>query len=359
MTANIMLAIQGLILTVGALLIFVAIVHFGNIIFDQEKIHRSLHLHKPQKFFEFTIFKFSLYILLAYLVIAFLMQWWDVPKPILNGYRQIILNGTTFYGIRIIPMRLIIALMVYAIIQMAWKYALLYRSKTDKYDPAEKTQEVITSLLSYVVFAVAVLCGLLVSGVDFTGLAIVAGALSVGIGFGLQNIVNNFVSGVIILLEETIKPGDRVLIKGQEGFVKKISLRYTRIETLLKEDVIIPNSDLMSTPIINFEFDNKFAKIKCFVGVAYNSDFAFVKQVLLNVAAKHSEVLQDPLNKPVVYMNEFAENNIHFELSCMIADVNRKHNVTSDLNFLIVEAFRENNIAMSLPQREIYIRQDS
>lgn len=351
--------IQGLILTVGACLIFTAIVYLGNTIFDQEKLHRGLKLSKKYKFVEFTIFKFALYILVAYWVMVLLLEWWGLSKPALDSIKNAMLYGSNIYGMRIIPMRLILALMVFAIIQMSWKYTLLYLSKVRKFDPEADTQVVITSLLSYVILSIAILFGLLVSGVDFTGLAIVAGALSLGIGFGLQNIVNNFVSGIILLLENTIKPGDRVMIKGHEGIVKKIHIRYTRIETLLKEDVIIPNSDLISTPIINYEFDNTLYKIKCFVGVAYNSDLDVVKQSLLNVALKHSNVLRDPLHAPQVYMNEFGESNLQFELQCIINDVHKKQQITSELNMEIAKAFRENNIVMAYPQRDVHIKQEA
>lgn len=356
---NLLSVLQGLLLTTGAVLIFVAIIFFGNIVLDQEKLHRSLRLKKNYKFLEFTIFKVCTYLLLAYWSILLLLKSWGAPKAFIDGYQWAIEEGTRIYGVRIIPMRLIIALMVYAAIQMAWKYTLLYFSKSDKYDPDAETQVVLTSLLSYFVGAFAILCGLAVSGVDFTGIAIVAGALSVGIGFGLQNIVNNFVAGIIILLENTIKPGDRVLIKGQEGFVKKISFRYTRIETLLKEDVIIPNADLITSPFTNFEFDNKLAKVKCFFGVAYNSDLDIVKETLINVAITHPMVLRDPINKPTVYINEFGENNILFELACVINDVNKKHDVSSDLYFQIARAFRENKIIMSYPQRDVRILQET
>ena len=252
-------------------------------------------------------------------------------------------------------MRLIIALMVFAIIQMSWKYTLLYLSTVRKFDPEADGQIAITSLLSYVVLSVSILCGLLISGVDFTGLAIVASALSVGIGFGLQNIVNNFVSGIIILLEKTVKPGDRVLIKGQEGFVRKVSFRYTRIETALKENVIIPNSDLITTPIINYEFENKLSKLRCIVGVAYGSDLNMVQQILLNVALKHPDVLHDPLNQPTVYLNEFGDSNLVFELQCVVNDVNNKHSISSALNLSIAKAFSENKIIMDYPRRSVHI----
>lgn len=349
--------LQAGLLTIGGVVFYVLIVYLGNIILDQQKIHRVIMPNKKYEFMEFKLFKFSLYALLAGWLVLTLLQWWGFPSTVLIYIKSLLIDGRTVYGINIIPARLIIALMVFSVIQMSWKYFLLYLSKVRKFDPEADTQIVITSLLSYVVLAIAILCGLSVSGVDFTGLAIVAGALSVGIGLGLQNIVNNFVSGIILLIEKPIKPGDRVLIQGQEGFVKKISFRYTRIITVMKENVIIPNSDLMSTPIINYEFDDKISKIKVHVAVAYGSDIEKVREVLLSVAIKHKEVLRDPVNKPMVYLVEFGENNIHFELLCVIADVNRKSVIKSDLNFMISKAFNENNIVMAFPQREVHIKQ--
>lgn len=348
---------EATILTVGVVAIYLSVIYLGNLILNHKKIHSIIMPNKSHEFTEFKIFRYSLYILLAGWMILTLLEWWGVPSLVLSYIKSLLVDGKTLYGINIIPARLLIALLVFSVIQMSWKYFLLYLSKAHKFDPEADSQVVITSLLSYLVLAIAILCGLSVSGVDFTGLAIVAGALSVGIGLGLQNIVNNFVSGIILLIEKPIKPGDRVLIQGKEGFVKKISFRYTRILTLMKENVIIPNSDLMSTPIINYEFDDKMAKLKCHVGVAYGSDVEQVKQVLLNLAIKHPEVLRDPANGPLVYLLEFGESNINFELVCVIDDVNRKSQVTSDLYFMIVKAFRENNIVMAFPQRDVNIKQ--
>lgn len=359
MPAHFWLIIQGILITIGAGLIFTALIYIANNVFDQDKINRALMVNKKHKLGEFVIFKFSLYALIASFTVLMLLKWWNVPFDVYYSIKSGLFDGSNVYGIRIIPMRLIIALLVYSVIMMAWKYTLLYLRKIRKFDPEAEEQIVITSLLSYVVLAVAVFAALVVSGVDFTGLAIIAGALSVGVGFGLQNIVSNFVSGIIILLEKPIQPGDRVLIKGYEGFVKEISIRYTRIETLAKENVIIPNSDLMTSPIVNFVFEERVAKIKCHVGVAYNSDLDLVKQILLNVAAKHSEVLKDPIHQPSVYMNEFGENNLLFELQCVISDVNQRQKIISDLNFAIAKAFRESKVVMAHPQRDVYIKQEA
>ncbi len=351
-------AISGIFLTIGVCLIFTAIVYLGNIIFEKAKL-QNLNILRHQRTTEFIIFKFALYALIAIWVILMLMRWWGVPINVLERVKYGLLEGGTIYGVKIIPMRLVLGLMVFASIQIVWKYTLCFISKKQQFDPEDDNHVVITSILSYVMFTIALLLGLSVSGVNFTGLAIFAGALTVGIGFGLQNIVNNFVSGIILLVEKTIKPGDRVLIKGYEGYVRKINLRYTRIATTNKDDVLIPNSDLITTPIINFEFEDKLSNIKCFVGVAYGSDLDLVKHTLINVAIKHPDVLHDPVNMPRVYINEFGDSNIIFELSCTITDVNRKHIISSDIYFQIAAAFKENKIEMSYPQRVVHITQES
>jgi small-conductance mechanosensitive channel len=340
------------VLAVGA---FAIIVLLCNKFIDKEKVHSGLMLSKKHKLMEFSLFKIALYVFLLTYTILLLMQLWNVPSSFLNNIKISLYDGTSIYGIRFVPMRLILAIMIFAAIQVAWRYTLLYMVKIHRFNPQSDSHIFISSIIFYIVFAIALLSALAISGVDFTGLAIIAGALSVGIGFGLQNIVNNFVSGIIILLEKTIQPGDRVLIKGQEGFVREISFRYTILESMQKETVIIPNSDIMTTPIINYVYEDSSTKIKCHLGVAYNSDMDLVKQVLLNVAAKHTDVLHDPLNQPIVYMKEFGESNVIFDLQCTILDINKRDKVSSDLNFAIAKAFRENGIVMAFPQRAVHI----
>lgn len=349
--------VQGFFLTLGSILIFVSIVYLGNIIFDHTKLN-ILTTYKKQRFFEFVLFKFALYALFACWTILMLSEWWGVPITILDYAKRLLLEGGTTYGIKIIPLRLLLALMLFAAIQMAWKYMLLHLSKTRKIDLDAGSHSVLVSLLSYVVLAIAILIGLAVSGADFTGLAIVAGALSVGIGFGLQNIVNNFVAGIILLLEETIKPGDRVLIKGHEGFIKKINFRYTRMVSLLKEDVIIPNADLITTPIVNYVYDNELSLLKCYVNVSSDANIELVKSTLLKIATKHTGVLQAPPNAPSVYINGFADNNLLFELQAIARNISKKSNIISDLYEQIAAEFKANNITISYPQYELHLKQE-
>lgn len=221
-------------------------------------------------------------------------------------------------------------------------------SRHQQFENEEETQVAIASILTYVGFSIAVISGLLVAGFNFTGLAIIAGALSVGIGLGLQSIVNNFVSGIILLIEKPIRPGDRINIDGVEGFVKKIRVRSTQILTPVNEDIIIPNSDLITRRVVNYMLTDNYWRVNCEVSVAFGTNLNLVKDILLEIANKHDDVVKSGRNKPVVLFTSFADSALTFQLWCMIKDVNKKSTVKSELNFSIEEAFRKHDISITL-----------
>ena len=161
---------------------------------------------------------------------------------------------------------------------------------------------------------------------------------------------------MILLIEKPIRPGDRINVDGVEGFVKKIRVRSTQIITPSREDIIVPNSDLITRRVTNYMFSDKFCHINCEVGVAYGSDTQLVRDVLLNIANHHEEVVKIGRNKPVVLFRSFADNSLVFQLGCLIKDVNKKSIVKSDLNFAIDQAFRDHHIDMPFPQRELHIK---
>ncbi|WP_241480510.1 mechanosensitive ion channel family protein [Legionella norrlandica] len=229
-------------------------------------------------------------------------------------------------------------------------------SRYQQFEDEEETQVAIASILSYVGFIIAAVSGFLVAGFDFTGLAIIAGALSVGIGLGLQSIVNNFVSGLILLIEKPIRPGDRINIDGVEGFVKKIRVRSTQILTPTHEDIIIPNSDLITRRVVNYMLTDNYWRVSCEVKVAYGSDLKLIKELLLEIANKQDDIIKSGRNKPAVLFSAFGDNALIFQLSCMIKDVNKKSIVKSELNFAIEEAFRKHDISIAVQQRDIHIK---
>jgi small-conductance mechanosensitive channel len=194
--------------------------------------------------------------------------------------------------------------------------------------------------------------------VEFTNLAIIAGALSVGIGFGLQNIVNNFVSGLILLIERPIRTGDWIVVGSTEGYVKKISIRSTQIQTFDRADVIVPNSELISGQVTNWMLSDPWGRVRVPVGVAYGSDTTRVMQILVDAANKHPQVMNNypGIPEPRVLFIGFGDSSLDFELRCVIRDVDRRLQTRSDLYLAIDTAFREAGIEIPFPQRDLHFR---
>ena len=214
----------------------------------------------------------------------------------------------------------------------------------------------ISTVFGYIGFILAAILGVSAAGFDLSNLAIVAGALSVGVGFGLQSIVNNFVSGLILLAERPIKAGDWIVTSGGEGTVKKISVRSTEIETFDRATVIVPNSTLITDNVTNWTHENKTGRIIVPVGVGYDSDPDQVKEILLNCAKEHRLILGRP--EPVVFFMDFGASSLDFQLRCFLADINYSLTVTSELRFAILAALREANIEIPFPQNDVHIRSD-
>ncbi len=322
------------------------------------KVRYLFGLNDLAKLNELILTRIGLYILLIFSVALLLLYNWGLTKYQIDVLITAFVDGVSFSGIHITPSRIVIALFLFTLIQLVGRFITGFITRHYQLQEEKDTQVAIASILTYFIFMIALILSLIIAGVNFTGLAIIAGALSVGIGLGLQNIVNNFVSGVVLLLEKPIKPGDRINIGDIEGYVKKIRIRSTQISTLAREDVIVPNSDLINNNVTNFMFRDKYWRISCKVGVAYGSDIQLVKKVLLEVAQENNDVVKNFPNEPRVLFQEFADSSLNFELWCIIYDVNKKYNIISDMNFAIDAAFRQNNITIAFPQRDIHIIKD-
>ena len=211
----------------------------------------------------------------------------------------------------------------------------------------------LTAGIGYFGFIVAAALAVAVAGVDLTNIALIAGALSVGIGFGLQNIVNNFVSGLILLVERPISVGDWVVIGAREGRVRRISFRATEIETWQRASVIIPNSEILSTAVMNWTLNDWTGRIEIPIGVAYGSDTEKVRDVLLTCARAHPRTLAEP--PPTVLFRAFGESSLDFELRLFTSDVTERSATVSDLLFAIDRRFREEGIEIPYPQRVVHL----
>jgi potassium efflux system protein len=208
--------------------------------------------------------------------------------------------------------------------------------------------------IGYIGIVIAALTAFSYAGFSLSNIAIIAGALSVGIGFGLQNLVNNFVSGLILLAERPIRVGDLVVVGGEEGYVRKISVRSTELETFDRAHVLIPNSYFVSEKVKNWTFRNNVRRIAIPIGVAYGSDPRQVQAVLLKVAVDNPDVLTTP--EPAVTLDEFAPASVNFTLYAFIADITKTGSVRTQLAMAILTAFTEAGIVIPFGQTDVTIR---
>lgn len=209
-------------------------------------------------------------------------------------------------------------------------------------------QNSIATIIGYAGVIITISLSLGRLGLNLENVALVAGALSVGIGFGLQAIVSNFVSGLILLTERPIRVGDWIVTKGEEGIVRKISVRSTEIETFERATVILPNSDLITGAVKNWTHTNKHGRLVLPVSVSFDSDPDQVKQVLLDIANGRSEFLKNPA--PNVLFTKFGDNALTFELRGVVSDVNQRLSVTSEINYEIFRRFRDAGIQIPSQQ---------
>ena len=212
----------------------------------------------------------------------------------------------------------------------------------------------VGTIIRYLILTLGFIIVIQTVGIDLSTLTILFGALGVGIGFGLQNITNNFVSGIIILFERPIKVGDRIELEDIEGDVIKISLRSTTIVTNDNISVIVPNSKFISSTIINWSHNDRNVRFNVPIGVSYGSDPEKVKSLLLEVAEEENTVLKNPA--PDVIFNEFADSSLNFSLRVWT----QKHITTpqvlkSKLYFQIFKVFKENGIEIPFPQRDVHL----
>jgi len=208
--------------------------------------------------------------------------------------------------------------------------------------------------VGYLGVAIAGLIGISAAGIDLSSLALVAGALSLGIGFGLQNIVSNFVSGLILLAERPFKVGDWVVTGSTEGFVKKISVRATEIETFSRQSIIVPNSELINAPVGNWTHRNSLGRIEVPVGVSYDADPRKVIEILTEVAQDQELVLNNPA--PVIYFAGFGDSSLDFEVKAHVADVLSGLAVRTELRLRIFERLKTEGIEIPFPQRDLNIK---
>ncbi len=218
----------------------------------------------------------------------------------------------------------------------------------------EGLQHSVSAIFGYVGICLAVLLAISAAGMDLSNLAIIAGAISVGIGFGMQSIVSNFVSGLILLIERPIKVGDWIVVGVDQGLVKDIRVRATEIETFDRSSVVIPNSELISNRVMNWTLKDRSGRGIVKVRVSYGSDVNRVREILLEIADKRREILSYPA--PQVVFIDFGASAFDFELRYFLRDIGDVLSVGSGVRFEILERFRAEGIEIPFPQQDVYFR---
>jgi small-conductance mechanosensitive channel len=211
------------------------------------------------------------------------------------------------------------------------------------------------ALARYALLVIGLLAIVQTAGIDLTTFNVLAGAIGIGIGFGLQNVVSNFIAGLIIMFERPIKIGDRIVVGGTEGNVVEIGARST---TVLDNDniaIIVPNAKFITDEVVNWQYNDNRVRFRIPVGVAYGSDARQVERALLEVAAADPDVLEQP--PPAVRLLRFGDDGLMFELRAWSATlVDRKGRLVSNLNFAIYDRFRAEGIEFPFPQRDLHLK---
>jgi small-conductance mechanosensitive channel len=235
------------------------------------------------------------------------------------------------------------------LLQKALQTKILTRFRIDK-----GTQYTLARVSHYVIMIVGGLLAFQFIGIDLSGLAVIVGLLSVGIGFGLQNVTSNFIAGLILLFERPIKVGDRVTVGHTEGDVIAINMRSTTIRSLDNISIIVPNSEFVSSQVINWSHGDPKVRLIVDVGVSYNSNLDDVIRSLREVADDNQNVLKHP--EPDVLLASFGDSSWNMKLRVWLKDLQNYYKIHSDINCEIVRKFREKGIEIPFPQRDLHVR---
>lgn len=279
-----------------------------------------------------------------------LLNLWGLPGDFMLQASKKLLFGFKIGGIEIsiIAIGLGIAVFFGSLAVMRFLRVHLASNVLSKIDMDDGVRHSLISGFSFLGFIISILLAIIAVGIDLTNLAFIAGALSVGIGFGLQDVIKNLVAGIIILLERPFKVGDWVMLNGTEGTIKQINIRSTELLAFNKTSIIIPNATLISSSVTNMTHGDAMSRQSVAVGVSYGSNPEQVKNILLECAKKNRKVMANPA--PYVLFKDFGASSLDFELRFYVNDIWKGWVVPSEIRYEIFKRFQEENIEIPFPQ---------
>jgi len=289
----------------------------------------------------------------------------DEERKVMETLHEVLIQLKAFLDMPLVPLgstSFTLWMLLYLIILLVF---LVYFSGRLKYWLVDRLlahtsvdigiRQAVGSILRYIIIAVGLVVILQTAGIDLSALTVLAGALGIGVGLGLQNVTSNFVSGLIILFERPIKVGDRVQVGGITGDVVQISPRATIVVSNDNIAIIVPNSEFVTSSVINWSYTDRDVRFNIPVGVSYSSEPQEVKKLLLEVAAEHGGVLKQP--QPDVLFDSFGDSSLNFVLRVWTRDyTSRPGVIRSDLNYAISKKFKERGVEIPFPQRDLHLR---
>ncbi len=278
------------------------------------------------------------------------MEGLDTIWEILN-FQIAVIQGNPLTSMGIIQLLLIF---VVALLVAGRLTRLLTRHLIRRLGVATSVASILGSFIRGLVIFVGIYIALTSVGLELGVLLVPLGAIGIGLGFGLQRIAENFVSGLILLTERPISDGDIIEVNGLRGTVEKIGLRSTLLRTFDNTRVTVPNSELISNQVDNWTLADRIVRIRFNVGVAYGSDMRLAERLLREVLAEHVDVLAEP--EPRVFFIEFGDSSLNFLIFAWVDSPSKRLTTLSDLHFAIDAAFRENDIEIPFPQRDLHLR---
>jgi small-conductance mechanosensitive channel len=326
----------------------------ASIVVTDPGIRRHLALRVAVRLAQRVVFLVQVVTVIAAALV--LLDVWQITGSPLATWQSITDAGFDVGPIRVTIGRILLGmLIVYIAVLISWLVRNVVQSEVyGRWDFDRGVGDSINKLVHYLFITIAIFIALAVLGVELRNFAIVAGALGIGIGFGLQNVVSNFASGLILLFERPVRVGDTVIVAGEWGTITKIGLRSTIMMTFDQSEMIVPNTDLVSEKVVNWTLTNPTARVIMEVGVAYGSDIPTVLGILTDAGATHESTLADP--PPQALFIGFGDSSLDFELRVWVREIRNRLEVRSVVLTEIERRFTAAGIEIPFPQRDLHVR---